>query len=170
MRSGNSGLAHGTSGSPQTSMEQDEYKAIVAENESALKRALIDESLVMELEGRGEKLSRKDVVFVARDATGQIVWLETGGASAGLEHILHGNGRTKGHAADFEKAFGVKEDDVAAYLYRVVTQGTIVYDELKPVGKRVGFERVYAYSGRYHVVMGIGANGFIISAYPRRKS
>lgn len=37
MRSSDSGYAHGTTGSPQTSIEQEEYTFKVAENEAALK-------------------------------------------------------------------------------------------------------------------------------------
>lgn len=37
MRSSNSGYAHGTTGSPQTSIEQEEYSLKVAENEATLK-------------------------------------------------------------------------------------------------------------------------------------
>ena len=48
----------------------------------------------------------EDMVFITRDATGQVVWLESGNSGAGLEHILHGNGTTKGHAGDFKKALG----------------------------------------------------------------
>lgn len=33
----------------------------------------------------------------------------------------------------------------------------------------MGFERVYSYQGNYYIVIGIGTNGFIISAYPHKK-
>ena len=36
-------------------------------------------------------------MFIARDATGQIVWLETGNKLAGLEHII------ARHAGDFKQ-------------------------------------------------------------------
>lgn len=32
----------------------------------------------------------------------------------------------------------------------------------------MGYERVYYYEGEYHVVVGVGTNGFIVSAYPHR--
>ncbi len=32
----------------------------------------------------------------------------------------------------------------------------------------MGYERVYFYEGRYCVVAGIGTNGFIVSAYPKK--
>ena len=59
MRVSDSGLAHGTSGSPQTIIESSEYAAKVAENERKLKeiaeRSMIDESLIKELEANGVK-------------------------------------------------------------------------------------------------------------------
>lgn len=33
----------------------------------------------------------------------------------------------------------------------------------------MGYERVYYYESNYHVVTGIGTNGFIVSAFPRRQ-
>ncbi len=39
---------------------------------------------------------------------------------------------------------------------------------LKPIGNRMGYERVYHYEGEYCIITGIGTNGFIISAYLHR--
>ena len=148
------------------------YAGIARAIEGAVYRdAMIDESLLDELERNGVKFDRDAVQFVTRDKTGQIVWLESGSRSAGLEHILHGNGRTPGHAGDFARAFGVSEAEVASYLRTVITHGEVVSNELKPIGSsgRMGYERVYYYEGNYHVVAGIGTNGFIVSAYPKRR-
>ncbi len=41
-------------------------------------------------------------------------------------------------------------------------------NELKPIGNRMGYERVYHYEGEYCIIAGIGTNGFIVSAYPHR--
>lgn len=81
MRSSNGRLAYGTSGNPQTHIMQEVYAAKVAENEARLKAEadaapLIDQSLITEMEASGVKFTRKDVIFTARDSTGQIVWLE----------------------------------------------------------------------------------------------
>ena len=175
MRGSDSGLAHGTSGSPQSTIESGEYAAKVAENERRLeesaKTPMIDEGLVKVLEGNGVKFSREDMVFITRDATGQVVWLENGNSGAGLEHILHGNGITRGHARDFENAMGLSESEVPRYLHRVITHGEVVSNRLKPLANgRMGYTRVYYYGGRYNVITGIGTNGFITSAYPTRRS
>ena len=50
-------------------------------------------ALITELKEKGIKFTEKDIIFITRDKTGQIVWLEKGNSSAGLEHILNGNGK-----------------------------------------------------------------------------
>lgn len=175
MRSSNSGLAHGTNGSPQSTIESGEYAAKVAKIEKELeedaRKPMVDEDLVQELEKSGAKFSRKDIVFITRDETGQIVWLENGSSSAGLNHILYGNGSTKGHAGDFKSALGLSESEVPGYLYRVITHGRVESSRLKLIANgRMGYTRVYFYSGRYNIITGIGTNGFIASAYPTKRS
>ena len=124
--------------------------------------------LIKELESSGVKITKDDVVFITKDATGQTVWLENGNKSAGLEHILNGDGKSTGHASDFEKAFGVSKKDLPHYLNKVITYGKIASNKLVKRGNREGFERVYYYEGKHYVVTGIGTNGFIISAYPKK--
>ena len=150
MGSGNKGLYSGTYGNEADSVSVDR------------------DSLISELEENGIKFTKEDIVFITKDRTGQTVWLENGNSSAGLEHILYGNGKSPGHAADFEKAFGVSKTGLPQYLQKVITQGNVISNKLIKRGSREGFERVYYYEGRYHVVTGIGTNGFIISAYPKR--
>ena len=50
------------------------------------------ETLVKQLEQSGVKFSKNDMVFVTKDKTGQVVWLEKGSSSSGLKHILDGDG------------------------------------------------------------------------------
>ena len=111
----------------------------------------------------------EDVLFVTKDKMGQLVWLEKGNKSAGLEHILYGDGRSRGHASDFKKALGLESSQLSGYLQKVITYGSIVSNTIKPVGNIMGFEKVYSYEGNYYIVIGIGTNGFILSAYPRKK-
>lgn len=167
MRSINGELAYGTNGNPQTNIMQETYAAKVAENEERLKKVvyqpMIDETLIAELESNGVKFTRKDMLFVTRDKTGQIVWLEKGNAGSGMGHI-----KSRGHDEQIAKAFNIPKAEVEAYLWKVVSQGSIVKNELKPIGNRMGYERVYHYEGEYCIIAGIGTNGFIVSAYPHR--
>lgn len=41
-------------------------------------------------------------------------------------------------------------------------------NDLKPIGNRMGYERVSRYEGEYCIITGIGTNGFIVSAYLHR--
>lgn len=122
--------------------------------------------LIKELEKVGVKFTKEDVIFVAKDATGQTVWLEKGNKFAGLEHILDGNGKSPGHASDFEKAFGISRDQIPTFLNNIISNGKIISNELKEINGRDGFERIYYYNGKHYVLAGIGTNGFIVTAYP----
>ncbi len=167
MRSSNGGLAYGTNGNPQTHIMQETYATKVAENEARLKelasQPMIDEALIAELEHNEVKFTRNDMLFITRDKTGQIVWLEKGNAGSGMQHI-----KSRGHNEQIAKAFDISITEVEGYLRKVISQGSIVKNELKPIGSCMGYERVYYYEGNYCVITGIGTNGFIISAYPHR--
>lgn len=126
-------------------------------------------SLIKELERNGVKFTKNNIVFITKDQTGQIVWLETGNKSAGLSHILDGDGVTTGHAADFERAFGVSREEIPNYLEKVIRHGTVVDNKIVKKGSREGYERTYYYEGKHYVIAGIGTNGFVISAYPKKK-
>lgn len=82
--------------------------------------------------------------------------------------FVNGNGRTSGHAKDFERAFGVSKAQIPNYLNKVISQGEIVKNSLIKRGNRECFERIYYYEGKHYVVTGIGTNGFIVSAYPKK--
>ena len=121
------------------------------------------EILFAELDANGVKYTKENVLFIARDATGQIVWLETGNKLAGLEHII------ARHAGDFKRAFDLSEEQIAAYLENVVRYGKVVSNKIVTRNGRKGFEREYDYQGKHYVITGIGLNGFMVSAYPKSK-
>lgn len=122
--------------------------------------------LIKELESNGVKFSKENIVFITKDKTGQTIWLEKGNSTAGLEHIINGNGRTPGHGKDFEKAFGVSKDQIPNYLNKIISNGSVISSELKDINGRSGFERIYYFDKKYYVLTGIGTNGFIVTAYP----
>ena len=105
-------------------------------------------------------------MFITKDKTGQIVWLEKGNQSAGLEHILNGNGKSPGHAADFERAVGISRENLPSFLKCVISNGDVISNVIKIVNNRKGYERIYQYNGKHYVLTGIGTNGFIVTAYP----
>ncbi|MBR0383245.1 MAG: hypothetical protein IJH61_00980 [Eubacteriaceae bacterium] len=110
------------------------------------------------------------MVFIVRDQTGQIVWLEKGSSSAGLKHILDGKDGNPSHAKDFERAFGVQRENVGAYLKTIIKNGSVINNQLVDISDgNQGYERIYEYKGNHFIMTGIGTNGFIVSAYPIRK-
>lgn len=148
----NAGLGIGTTNVPQGGLTQSnvEIKANV----------LAKESMLDELKKVGVKYNADEVIFVIHDKTGQMLWLEEGNDGAGLKHILNN------HAADFKKAFGVKPDEIGAFLSEVISQGIVYKNEVKHINGIDGYERIYKYKTKYYLLVGIGLNGFIVSAYP----
>lgn len=124
------------------------------------------DDLIKELERNGIKFKKEDIIFITKDKTGQTVWLERGNSSAGLKHIINGNGITPGHAKDFEKAFGISKSQIHKYLNKIISNGSVISNELKNINGRSGFERIYYFNKKYYMLAGIGTNGFIVTAYP----
>ena len=167
------GLAHGTSGSPQKGFENDELEArvrILEDKLSLEKSEREKEQLkrgIHELEKAKVKFTKEDVIFVTRDQTGQLIWLEKGNSGAGLEHLLHGDGRkTKGHENDFVVKHGVNSDNIIDHIKKVVSYGKVEYSVIKTRNGKPGFERMYLYKEKYYMISAIGLNGYIVSAYP----
>ena len=158
-----SGLAHGTSGSCQTHIGQLEYslaeKTAEAKLEETIEQAEID-SLLKELDSNGAKYNKDALIFVTKDKTGQIVWLEKGNSSAGLEHIV------SRHANDFKSKLGIEKRNIANTLQDIVKTGQVVSNRTKEINGKNNYERIYKYKGRYYVLTGIGSNGFLVTAYP----
>ena len=126
--------------------------------------------LISELKNSGIKFNEKDIVFIVKDKTGQIVWLENGNPYAGLIHILDGKNGKLGHAKDFKNAFNIERDELGSYLKKIIANGDVISNKIVSIiNGRKGYERVHEYEGNYYVMTGIGTNGFIVSAYPIRK-
>lgn len=125
--------------------------------------------LISELRKNNIKFSEKDIVFIVRDTTRKIVWLENGNLTVGLKHILDGGNNGLGHANDFKKSFGVSREKIPSFLKKVFSNGTIVKEKNVTRKGKNGFERIYKYRGKYLIISAIGTNGFIVSAYPINK-
>jgi len=122
---------------------------------------MIGRELLTELVAKDYKFTEDDIVFIAKDRTGKLIWLERGNENAGLTHIV------MNHKVNFEAAFGIKEDEIALYLYNVITNGNMINSiPSKIVG---GLDRIYEYDGNYYTFVGMGDNGFIVTSFPTRK-
>ncbi|MBQ3337262.1 MAG: hypothetical protein IJG80_07665 [Selenomonadaceae bacterium] len=155
-----SGTSNGTSGSPQMSLEQEQLASDMTQAEQVLIQET-DEMLFAQLDREKIKYTRENVLFITRDTTGQIVFLETGTNGAGFKHIV------ERHAKNFKEAFNIDAEQIPMYLKNVVRYGNVISNEIVIRNGKKGFERKYYYNGEYQVVTGIGLNGFIVSAYPR---
>lgn len=127
---------------------------------SNTKGASSSEALVKQLEQSGVKFSKKDMVFVTKDKTGQVVWLEKGNASSGLQHIV------SRHADDFQSKHGVSKSQISNHLNVVFTSGKVEYSRITQKNGKPGYERLYSHNGKYYLLTGVGTNGYIVSAYP----
>lgn len=122
---------------------------------------MIGRELLTELVNEGYKFTEEDIIFIAKDKTGKLIWLERGNANAGLKHIVIN------HKENFEIAYGIKEDEIALYLYNVITSGNVIGSI--PSKIQGGLDRIYEYDGNYYTFVGMGNNGFIVTSFPTRK-
>lgn len=137
----------------------------VENNQQDDRQALLDE-----LKARGTKFSEKDIVFITREKSGRIVWIEEGDESRGLHHILYGQGTIKspGHMTHFRDIGIDGRENIVACIKDLLVNHTPV--EVKP-GKITGHDYIYRkmIGGSIRkIVVAIGNNGFIVTAHPER--
>ena len=137
-----------------------------SEDERKQGNPLIDEALIAELKRRKEKFYEEDILFITKDKTGQIVWLEEGNNDAGFKHI---NNR---HKKDFEnKDPTIKSKaDLVGYIYDIFTKGKVECSIINKRKNREGYDRVIKYNGIYFFLSAVGTNGFITSIFPISQS
>lgn len=117
-------------------------------------------ALISQLEARGEKFKKEEVVAITKDHDNKIIWLEKGHLNqkaSGFAHILakHGN--------DFANQ-GITAAEIPQYLMYAVKEGTIVSRQRHGTGRPV-YE--FYYEGkRRRVAVSIGKNGYIVGANP----
>ena len=115
------------------------------------------QTLVEEVVAAGHKISPADVVQIARAPDGRVVWLERGDGRAGLSHILRA-----GRIRDFTDC-GVPYAEIPGFAVRAVTHGNVA----RAVRDGGDAYDVDLGGGRsVKVVVAVGSNGYIVSAYP----
>lgn len=122
---------------------------------------MIGREYLQEMVSKGYKFTEERIVFITKDSEKKLVWLERGNDSAGLQHIINN------HKEHFEEAFGIKEDEIALYLYKVITDGKLI--DSKPSNIAGGFDRLYEYDNQYYTFVAMGNNGFIVTSFPNPK-
>ena len=116
--------------------------------------------LLKDLVKSGAKITIKDVVFTAKDKSGQVVWLEKGNEKSGLTHIQK-------HTNDFVAKHRIQQNRLVGHLKNVIKKGKVVSVTAKPLSNGLkGLEKVYVYKGKYYTVSAVGTNGYIVTMYP----
>ncbi|MGV3525089.1 MAG: hypothetical protein ACO1RX_12735 [Candidatus Sericytochromatia bacterium] len=124
-------------------------------------RALATErsNMLAEMSRNGVRYTEGNIVRMARGQDGRIVFLETGSATAGLNHVL-----TR-HSADFARR-GVPEDQIPDLLMAALTRGNVVGQQgTDPNRLRPIYEVVFN-GQRQRVAITTGSNGFLVGANP----
>lgn len=148
-----SGLGIGVGSSPQGSIMQSDL-------DNKIKELLTKDDMLKPLIDAKVKFNADDVLFVTKDKSDQLIWLEKGNDDAGLNHILNK------HANDFFVKHNVSKENIASHIKEIVTNGNIEYSRLTMRRNREGIEKLYSYNGKYYLLTGVGTNGFLVSAYP----
>lgn len=112
-----------------------------------------------ELLSLGVKCNINDIIFITKDKSGQLVWLETGNENAGLIHIINR------HNTDYVNLFG-PEVNISSVICEIITNGKIIssHDVIRNGNK--GYEKIYDFQGNHYMLSAIGDNGFIVSSFP----
>ena len=118
-------------------------------------------ALISEVQANGDKINPDDVVGIAKDKSGKIIWLEKGslnGKPSGLLHILDA------HESDFNNK-GISTEDIADFVLTAVSKGKIIGYQGKGTGRPI--YQVEYYGKTYKVAVTVGSNGYIVGANPR---
>ena len=118
-------------------------------------------ALLSQLDARGEKYNKSEVVAITQDSAGNIVWLEKGHLGdrpSGLAHIIDA------HGSDFKNQ-GLTEAEVPQYIMTAVKYGKIVGYQGRGTGRPI-YEFKYEGITR-RVAITIGSNGYVVGANPK---
>ncbi|WP_220347555.1 hypothetical protein [Thalassotalea euphylliae] len=116
-------------------------------------------SLLNQLNKNGVKHNPANIVQIGKNADGKIIFLETGNAGAGLQHIL------QRHGSDFVNR-GISYPDIPLAVITAVTKGKIVGYQGKGKGRPI-YEINFA-GKTQRIAITTGSNGFIVGANPAR--
>ena len=120
-------------------------------------KGLVDEAHVAELAANKVKFTPDALVATGRNPSGQVVFLESGNAKAGLQHIV------EQHGADFAK-IGVPESDIPSVVMRTVTEGKVVGYQGAGQGRPI--YEILLHQQNQRIAVSVGNNGFIVGANP----
>jgi len=152
------GLLHGADFAAKTTVILAPVEGIAKKLITNVGKAITEQTtreLLFELASNGIKHTPENIVRIARDEGGRVVFLEKGTAESGLQHII------KRHAAQFVEG-GVAEESIPDLIMKAVTQGKQVGMQ----GTRPIFEVEFNGVTR-RVAVNVGSNGYIVGANPK---
>jgi filamentous hemagglutinin len=109
------------------------------------------------LTANGVKFTPENVIATGQTPDGQVVFLETGNSSAGLQHIV------EAHGDDFAN-IGVTEDQIPSLVMQAVTEGNVVGYQGAGVGRPIYSVTINGQA--QGIAVTTGSNGFIVGANP----
>ena len=118
-------------------------------------------ALLSQLDARGEKYNRSEVIAITQDSSGNIIWLEKGHLGdrpSGLAHIIDA------HGPEFKKQ-GLTEEEIPQCIMSAVKYGKIIGYQGRGTGRPI-YEFEYKGSTR-RIAITIGSNGYIVGANPK---
>ena len=130
------------------------------ENEEKLKNEYVLNKGIIELKKAKVKFNEKDVIFVVRDKSGQLIWLEKGDLGVGLNHIF------AHHENDFLNKFGANKDEIPYLIKDIILKSKILYEHKEYRNGILCLTKIYLYKDKHLILGAIGSNGFISSIYP----
>jgi filamentous hemagglutinin len=119
--------------------------------------SLVDPAHLVELAANGVKFTPEAIVATGRNASGQVVFLETGNESAGLQHIV------EAHGDDFAN-IGVSQSQIPSVVMKAVTEGNVVGYQGAGAGRPIYQIQINGQPQRIAVTT--GSNGYIVGANP----
>ena len=121
-------------------------------------KAGVNPALLDEFTANGVKFTPENVIATARSPSGKVVFLETGGPTAGLRHIV------QEHGPEFAN-MGVSEAQIPSVVMRAVTEGKIVGYQGGGTGRPIYELNINGQPRR--IAITTSSNGFIVGANPR---
>ena len=135
---------------------------------------LSNTELIQSVVDNGHKISPEEVVGIVHNPSiaehipnVDTVWLESGNKSAGLQHILDG------HSDDFLRTIGTSDSELVTDFIMDTVENNVPFSSrhvVKPNG-RLEYTVIYEVvveTGSKYLELGIGDNGFIVTAFIAR--
>ena len=119
------------------------------------KNSFTTKSLLKEMSAQGIKFTPENIVSVAKDSSGKIIFLEKGNSKAGLQHIV------EEHGSQFAQ-IGVSEARIPNVVMKAVVDRKIVGYQGAGTGRPI-YETVIN-GKKYNIAVTVGNNGYIVGA------